>query len=100
MNQHKYKIDFIKKHDCDYQIVTGELNQHGTYCKTYVFEDGAEIHEVNDIITESQEIDVEVKGIKFKKVIDVQLNRTELWSSDDATSVFFYEPIYDGVKMR
>lgn len=100
VNETTYKLDFINKHDCDYQIITEDLDQYGTYRKTYIFDDGAEMYEVNDIVTESQEITFKVKGIKFTKTVDVKLNRTELWNSDDAKSVFFYQPIFGGVEMR
>ena len=100
MNEHKYKIDFIKKHDCDYQIHTSNLSENGTYHKEYIFNDGAILYEVNTIITELKEITFEVNGLQYNKTVEVLQNRTELWTTDDAHSVYFYDAIYDGVKLR
>ena len=93
IKEHEYKNNFIKKHNCDYKIYTSDLDEYGTYHKEYIFEDGAIMYEVNTIITELKEVTFEVNGLQYNKTFEVLQNRTELWTTDDAHSVYFYSAI-------
>ena len=35
------KMDFISKHDHDYELITSPMDDYGCYYKTYCFKDGA-----------------------------------------------------------
>lgn len=92
MTEHEYKMAFIKKHSkADYTVETSGMDEYGTYVKTYIFTDGAQMTQVNRPVWETAEAEVEVKGIKVKISEQIKLMETELWNTDNATSVKFYE---------
>lgn len=84
---------FVMKHGRkgDWSVTTSPMKADGTYIKTYIFEDGAQMTEVNRPVYEEVEVEVEVKGIKIPVKTSVKLLETECWNTDDATSVKFYE---------
>ena len=92
MKRHEYLEQFIKKHNCDFRVETGTLDGT-TYHKQWIFDDGAIIFEVNDVIYDHPIAEVEVHGMKIRKELEIPLNRCEMWNTDDSTSVFFYERI-------
>lgn len=90
MTRHEYLQNFIRKHDCDYRVETGSL-EGTTYHKQWLFEDGGAIYEVNDVIYEHPVVEIELHGVKVRKEILVRFNRCEMWNTDNANSVYFYE---------
>lgn len=92
MTELEYKKNFIAKHaDSDWKVSTSPMDQYDGYTKVYLFEDGAQMHEVISVAYETVHIEYEVRGIKFAEDKEVKLLRTEMWNSDDSRSVFFYE---------
>jgi hypothetical protein len=79
------KMAFFKKHNFDYKVLTSDMESN-RYQKVYVFEDGAEWYELSGKIIEEAEF--KLHGLSFRK--DVELFKTEFWSSE-ATSKYFYE---------
>lgn len=81
--------NFIKKHSkkCDYQVYTSPF-ENGQYHKDYWFEDGAMFTEINEMDYE-EAVEVTVHGIST--VVYVKMIRHEYWSTDDATSKYWYE---------
>lgn len=83
-----YKNQFIAKHsEADWAVHTSPMDQYGQYVKTYVFTDGATMTEINRPVIET--VQVEVKGIMVD--VEVKLMETEIWNTDNAKSVKFYE---------
>lgn len=88
MTNLEYKKAFIKKHGKgDWHVDTSSMNEYGNYVKTYIFEDGAQLTEVNGPHYET--VEFEVRGVKFTET--VKLFKTECWNTDDAKSYFWYE---------
>ena len=84
----EYKNAFIKKHNsADWTVNTSPMDEYGQYCKNYIFTDGATLTEINRPVYETAE--VEVKGVKVE--VTIKLMETEVWNTDDAGSVKFYE---------
>lgn len=87
-----YKRAFIQKHSkSDWHVSTSEMDEYGRYIKTYLFDDGAQLIEVNRPVNETVDVEVEVKGIKVTTKLTVRLMESECWNTDDGKSVFFYE---------
>lgn len=88
MTEHEYKQNFIKKHGKkDWRVETSAMDEYGKYVKTWLFEDGAQLIEINRPVWEKAQ--VEVKGITV--TVDVKLFETECWNTDDATSYKWYQ---------
>lgn len=81
------KKAFFKKHDNDFRCDTSSMDEYGRYWKTYIFEDGAQWYEAMSPEYVSQEVEIKM----CKMTIEVKMFRTEFWSSDNATSKFYYE---------
>lgn len=78
---------FFRKHNCDFEVQTSQMDEYGMYHKEYIFADGAIWYEVM-----SPEYVKEEVNIKLCKVtVEVKMFRTEFWSSDDSVSKFYYE---------
>lgn len=87
-----YKNEFIRKHNnADWTVHTTPMNEYGQYSKNYVFTDGATLIEINRPVWETVKVETEVKGIKVVIEQEIKLMETEVWNTDDATSVKFYE---------
>lgn len=84
---------FVMKHGRkgDWSVITSPMQQDGTYIKNYIFDDGAQLTEVNRPVYETVKVEVEVKGIKVPTEVQVKLLETECWNTDNANSVKFYE---------
>ena len=82
---------FISKHSkkYNYKVYTSPF-ENNQYHKNYCFEDGATFTEINEMSV-AEEVEVEVHGLKFK--VDVHFIRHEYWSTDDATSKYWYEKV-------
>ena len=92
MTLHEYKNNFIKTHaKADWHVETSPLREDGSYVKTYIFDDGATLTEVNRPVYESVDVKTTVKGIPVIVHDEVKLLETECWNTDDATAVKFYE---------
>lgn len=92
MTEAEYKRAFIKKHHkADWSVETSGMDQYGGYVKTYIFTDGAQMTQVNRPVWETVEAEVETKCGKVTISKDIKMMETELWNTDDATSVKFYE---------
>lgn len=80
---------FLRKHGAksDWHVYTSPL-QEGQYHKNYVFEDGAEFVEINEL-NYREPVEVVVHGITISTV--VHLIRHEYWSTDDSVSKYWYE---------
>lgn len=81
------KRQFFKKHNSDFTANTSPMNQDGSYHKDYIFEDGAQWTECMRPVW--REATVQVENVEIK--VNVKLFETEAWSTDDATSIFYYE---------
>lgn len=81
------KNSFFKKHNYNFKCDTSSMDEYGRYHKEYVFEDGAVWYEV--MSPTWQNVEVEVKLVKV--VVKVKLLSTEFWSSDNASSKYYYE---------
>ena len=87
MTELEYKKAFLEAHDNDFKVVTDPMDEYGRYTKCYLCADGAQMWEVNGPIYRTTT--VEVCGVKVP--VEVKLMQSELWNSDNAESVFFYE---------
>lgn len=74
-----------KKYDC--RVYTSTL-YHGQYHKEYCFENGATFYEINDL-DYWEKVEIVVHGIKMETT--VQMIKHEYYSTDDATSKYWYE---------
>lgn len=83
----KAKLEFLHRHDGATNVNTSPMDESGKYCKIYTCEDGAQLTEVNRPVWERTE--VVVKGVTVD--VSVKLFESEMWNTDDATSVFTYE---------
>lgn len=94
MTQHEYVKAFIDKHGPagDWTVHTSPMRDDGSYVKTWRFADEAELVEVNRPIWRKAEADVElVPGVTARISQNVQLLESEMWNTDNAKSVKFYE---------
>ena len=82
---------FIKKHSKKYdlKVYTSPL-QNGEYHKNYVFENGAEFTEINEM-NYYEVVTIMVHNIP----VDVKVNmiKHEYWSTDDSASKYWYEKV-------
>ena len=81
------KNNFFKKHDYNFECDTSPMDKYGRYHKEYVFEDGAVWYEA--MSPDCIAYEVEVKMVKICET--VKMLRTEFWSSDNASSKYYYE---------
>ena len=85
-----YKSALIKSHSkADWKVDTSPMDRYGRYCKCYNFADGFQIYEVNEPVWEEVEIDYEVRGVKFHEKKHVELFRTEIWTTESASEIFY-----------
>lgn len=92
MTEIEYKKAFIKKHNkADWKVETSGMDEYGGYIKTWIFTDGAQMTEVNRPVWETVEVEVSTKCGPVKITEDIKMLETELWNTDDAKSVKFYE---------
>ena len=93
MTHTSYINSFIQKHNKqhDWRVVTSPMRADGGYIKTYAFDDGSTLTEVNRPIEEPVSVETEVKGVKVLVKTWVKLLEIECWNTDDAKSVKFYE---------
>lgn len=88
----EYKNEFLRKHsDAEYNKHTSPMDDHGAYCSTYIFTDGAILSETNRTIEELAEAEVEVKGVKVQLCQTVRLMETLVWDTDTKEFRYFYE---------
>lgn len=86
----KYSADkkaFFNKHKNNFDCMTTQMDQYGRYGKIYNFEDGAIWYENMAPTYETAEVMVKLVPIK----VEVKMFRTEYYSTDDATSKYYYE---------
>lgn len=93
VNFEEYQKDlkrFCKKHNQngECKIETSPMINN-CYHKNYIYDDGSNFTEINEIVVE--EVEVKVHGIFIK--VDVQLWRTEYYSTDDSKSKYFYQNV-------
>lgn len=92
MTHTEYINSFIKAHKGhDWHVETSPLREDGGYIKTYAFDDGATLTEVNRPVWIPIKAKATVKGIDVVLQDQVKLLETECWNTDDANSVKFYE---------
>lgn len=85
-----YKNLWIKAHSkADWKVDTSPMDQYGRYVKTYTFDDGFQLTEVNEPAWEEVEIDYEVRGVKFHETKSVKLFRTEIWTTESSSEIFY-----------
>ena len=85
-----YKSLWIKAHNkADWKVDTSSMDEYGRYVKTYTFTDGFQLIEVNEPSYEKVAIDYEVRGVKFHEVKEVKLFRTEIWTTESASEIFY-----------
>ena len=90
MNALTYKSAWIKAHNkADWWVDTSPMDEYGRYCKCYNFSDGFQLYEVNEPAWEEVEIDYEVRGVKFHEKKSVKLFRTEIWTTESASEIFY-----------
>ena len=83
----KEKKNFMEAHNYNYRIETSPMDSTGTYHKDYLFEDGAQWHEVMRPTFETAE--VEIKKVKCQVV--VKMLETEYYNTETGTSSYYYE---------
>lgn len=81
------KLNFFKAHKNDFECNTSPMDQYGRYWKAYIFKDGAVWNEA--MSTEYVQQEVEIKS--YKVTVEVKMFRTEFWSTDNASSKYYYE---------
>lgn len=90
MNELQYKSLLIKSHNkADWKVETSPMDEYGRYVKTYIFSDGFQIIEVNEPAYEEVELDYEVRGVKFHEKKSVKLFRTEIWTTESSSEIFY-----------
>lgn len=79
-------INFVQKHNAkgDLKIYTSNM-ENNRYHKEYCWSHGANWYEVTELITETKE--VESHGLTFK--VNVQMWRTEYWSTEFGSRVYY-----------
>jgi hypothetical protein len=82
---HDMQSAFFAKHRIS-KVITSPMEGNG-YHKAYLAEDGAEMWESNQVVTESAT--VVIRGVEVP--VTAKLFRIECWSTDNASSVFVYE---------
>ena len=81
------KDAFFKKHNYDFRIEISPMDEYGHYHKDYVFDDCAVWYE--DMCPTFEQATVEIKKVNVN--VEVKMLRTEFYSTDDATSHYYYE---------
>lgn len=81
------KKSFFQKHKHDFRTETSAMDQYGRYHKTYIFSDGAIWYET--MSPEYVTVDVAVKLVIVP--VEIKMFRTEFWSTDNASSKYYYE---------
>lgn len=90
MTFYDYKHLVIKTHNkVDWRVETSPMDEYGKYVKTYIFADGFQMIEVNEPAYETVELDYEVKGVKFHEKKTVKLFRTEVWTTESPSEIFY-----------
>ena len=90
MTYNDYKKSFIEKHkNADWRVETSPMNEYDTYFKTYVFDDNAMMFEVSRPVY--REVKAFVKELNEHVSVTVKLLEIECWTTEDSTSVKFYE---------
>ena len=90
MTSLQYKSNLIKKHSkADWKVETSPMDEYDRYSKTYTFTDGFQLIEVNEPVWEEVEIEYEVRGVKIRETKSVKLFRTEIWTTESASKVFY-----------
>ena len=85
-----YKSAWIKAHNkADWKVETSPMDEYGRYVKTYIFSDGFQLIEVNEPSYETVSIDYEVRGVKFHEDKSVKLFRTEIWTTESSSEIFY-----------
>ena len=85
-----YKSAWIKAHSkADWKVDTSPMDEYGRYVKTYTFSDGFQLIEVNEPSYEKVAIDYEVRGVKFHEEKEVKLFRTEIWTTESSSEIFY-----------
>ena len=80
--------DFIKKHGKQgWEVQTSPMDEYGYYHKEYICNDGAIFYEVMGPEYCKQKVTVKMVEVE----VEIKLFRTEYWSSDNASSKFYYE---------
>ena len=82
------KIAFAKKHNrkAECKVYTSPM-ENNRYHKEYCWSDGHQWCEVIELVTET--VEAEAHGINFN--VEVELYRTEFWSTEDSRSKYLYE---------
>ena len=83
----KIRKAFFNKHHNNFKTYTSPIDEYDTYHKTYVFNDNAQWSEVLGPYYET--VNVMVKEVPIK--VNIKLFRVEYYSTDDATSRYYYE---------
>ena len=84
------KKAFVIAHmEHDMKIHTSSLDENNSYHKEYCFDDGSTFYEV--MTREFNKVPVLIHGIEFS--VNVELLKTEFWSSDDSVSRYYYEKV-------
>lgn len=91
MTYFEYIHEVIKRHDFDFTVDTSPMDKNGQYYKTYMFSDGAVLTVINRPVYETKKVTFEVKGVSISQEITVKLFESEVFSTDDSRSKFFYE---------
>lgn len=79
------KMEFISRHNHDYEIYTSPMDDYGCYYKTYCFKDGAVWYE--KMSPEIVPAIAEARGVRCK--VEVKLFKTEFWSSESGSKVYY-----------
>lgn len=81
-----YKLDFLNKHG-DWSVETSPMNEYGEWHKAYICTDEATFYE--NMRPVYKDAEVVVCGVTIP--VKVKLLETEMYNSDDAGSVYYYE---------
>lgn len=85
-----YKGLWIKAHNkANWKVETSPMDEYGRYVKTYIFDDGFQLTEVNEPAYETVNLDYEVRGVKFHEEKQVKLFRTEIWTTESSSELFY-----------
>jgi len=87
----KEKTAFFGRHDCDFHCDTTPMDNCGRYLKSYDFVDGAQWVEVMSPEVCKKTMEVVVKKCVVSVEVEVEMLRTEYYSTDDACSKFYFE---------
>ncbi len=82
---------FLHKHNDDFTVHTSSMDDYGRYVKSYICRDGAVWTEVCGPYHTAANGQIPGMPELGFFTIEVKLMKVEYWSSDDATSKFYYE---------